>query len=35
MNNSPRAYVARDLEGHRWVIAQARPTMHWPGRGAA
>jgi uncharacterized glyoxalase superfamily protein PhnB len=23
-----RAYVARDPEGHRWTIAQARPTMH-------
>ena len=23
-----RAYVARDLEGHRWTIAQARPSMH-------
>ena len=22
-----RAYVARDPEGHRWTIAQARPTM--------
>ena len=22
-----RAYVARDLEGHRWTIAQARPSM--------
>lgn len=22
-----RAYVADDLEGHRWTIAQARPTM--------
>ena len=22
-----RAYVAEDLEGHRWTIAQARPTM--------
>jgi uncharacterized glyoxalase superfamily protein PhnB len=23
-----RAYVAEDLEGHRWTFAQARPTMH-------
>jgi uncharacterized glyoxalase superfamily protein PhnB len=22
-----RAYVAEDLEGHRWTFAQARPTM--------
>lgn len=22
-----RAYVARDIEGHRWTFAQARPTM--------
>ena len=22
-----RAYVADDLEGHRWTFAQARPTM--------
>jgi uncharacterized glyoxalase superfamily protein PhnB len=22
-----RAYVATDLEGHRWTFAQARPTM--------
>jgi uncharacterized glyoxalase superfamily protein PhnB len=22
-----RAYVASDPEGHRWTIAQARPTM--------
>jgi uncharacterized glyoxalase superfamily protein PhnB len=22
-----RAYVAEDLEGHHWTIAQARPTM--------
>lgn len=22
-----RAYTADDLEGHRWTIAQARPTM--------
>jgi len=22
-----RSYVAEDLEGHRWTIAQARPTM--------
>ncbi|MEQ7123148.1 VOC family protein [Actinopolymorpha sp. B11F2] len=23
-----RTYIAEDLEGHRWVFAQARPTMH-------
>ena len=23
----PRLYTARDLEGHRWTFAQARPTM--------
>jgi len=23
-----RAYVAEDLEGHRWTFAQARPTQH-------
>jgi uncharacterized glyoxalase superfamily protein PhnB len=22
-----RAYVADDLEGNRWIFAQARPTM--------
>jgi uncharacterized glyoxalase superfamily protein PhnB len=25
--NGYRAYVADDPEGHRWTIAQARPTM--------